>query len=539
MLAARGRLDEAIAALHRAAEIEPDSADARYNLGNALMRTGGRDAALEAFRGVVERHPGHAPAHNNAAVCLLERDEPEPAVRHLRAAIEADPGFADAHANLAKALSTLGRLDEAERHCVRALSLVPDLATALVCHGNIHHARDTLDAAIDCYRRAADADPGYGAAFNNLGNVLAARGRHDEALTALRRAAEIEPDPADALSNLGEVLKAMGRLDEAIAAYDQALAAAPGHREARLRRALCRLLMGRFTDGWPDYLARDSMAARAEGFDRALLPADLSGRRCLVEREQGLGDEIFFLRYVPALRARGAYVAYRPDPRLADMLRRAGLADEIDEDETRAPGWDDRIAVADLAFVLGPDDESTPPSISLEPLASHAADIARRLAEFGPPPYLGLTWRAGTSRRVGRLFKNAPLDRLATALGVAPGTMIALQRAPEPGELDRLAAALGRPVHDLTALNDDLEAMLALVAALDDYVAVSNTNVHLRAAVGRASRVLVPNPPEFRWMAEGRESLWFPGTTVYRQETDQDWTLALADLARDLRAAAG
>ena len=137
------------------------------------------------------------------------------------------------------------------------------------------------------------------------------------------------------------------------------------------------------------------------------------------------------------------------------------------------------------------------------------------------------------------MFKNAPLDRLATALGAAPGTMIALQRAPEPGELDRLAAALGRPVHDLTALNDDLEAMLALVAALDDYVAVSNTNVHLRAAVGRASRVLVPNPPEFRWMAEGRESLWFPGTTVYRQETDQDWTLALADLASDLRAAAG
>ena len=137
------------------------------------------------------------------------------------------------------------------------------------------------------------------------------------------------------------------------------------------------------------------------------------------------------------------------------------------------------------------------------------------------------------------LFKNAPLDRIAAVFHGVPGTIVALQRAPEPGELDRLAAALGRPAHDLTALNDDLEAMLALVAALDDYVAVSNTNIHLRATIGRTSRVLVPNPPEFRWMAEGRESPWFPGTTVYRQETDQDWTLALADLARDLRAAAG
>jgi hypothetical protein len=125
---------------------------------------------------------------------------------------------------------------------------------------------------------------------------------------------------------------------------------------------------------------------------------------------------------------------------------------------------------------------------------------------------------------------------LARALRRAPGTIVALQRLPDDDEIDRLTAALGRPVHDLTALNTDLEAMLALMGALDDYVCVSNTNLHLRAAVGRTSRVLVPNPPEFRWMVAGAESPWFPGTVLYRQGIDADWSQALDDLAGDLGA---
>jgi len=92
-------------------------------------------------------------------------------------------------------------------------------------------------------------------------------------------------------------------------------------------------------------------------------------------------------------------------------------------------------------------------------------------------------------------------------------------------------------VHDFTALNEDLEDMLALLSFMDEYVTVSNTNVHLRAATGRNSRVLVPNPPEYRWMAEGEESPWFPGCKLYRQKVDGAWEEALAALARDHKEA--
>ena len=85
-----------------------------------------------------------------------------------------------------------------------------------------------------------------------------------------------------------------------------------------------------------------------------------------------------------------------------------------------------------------------------------------------------------------------------------------------------------------TIVRFTVHSLIALVALLDDYVTVSNTNVHLRAATAKSSRVLVPRPAEFRWMTEGSTSPWFPECPVYRQESNGAWDAAFARLASDL-----
>ncbi len=106
-----------------------------------------------------------------------------------------------------------------------------------------------------------------------------------------------------------------------------------------------------------------------------------------------------------------------------------------------------------------------------------------------------------------------------------------------PGECERLAAAIAAPVHDVSAVNDRLEDALAWLALLDEYVGVSNTNTHLRACAGRDSRVLVAWPPEWRWPRDAQRSPWYPGTALYRQSRDGDWSGALGCLRADLLSA--
>ena len=135
--------------------------------------------------------------------------------------------------------------------------------------------------------------------------------------------------------------------------------------------------------------------------------------------------------------------------------------------------------------------------------------------------------------------KEVPLQRLGPAVRDVKGTLLALQRHPRPDEIDTLSALARRPAHDLTALNEDLEAMLALLALIEEYVGVSNTNFHLRAGVSRSARVLVPRPTEWRWLLAGDESPWFPGFRIYRQAADGDWDAVLERLGRDLSARYG
>jgi len=93
---------------------------------------------------------------------------------------------------------------------------------------------------------------------------------------------------------------------------------------------------------------------------------------------------------------------------------------------------------------------------------------------------------------------------------------------------------LGPRLLDLSDLNDDLEGMLALLGLIDEYICVSNTNTHLRAGRGRACRVLVPMPPDYRWMESGDESPWFPGLSLYRESVTEGWAPAFGTLSRDL-----
>jgi hypothetical protein len=131
---------------------------------------------------------------------------------------------------------------------------------------------------------------------------------------------------------------------------------------------------------------------------------------------------------------------------------------------------------------------------------------------------------------MGIMRKEVPLAGFAAAVRNWPGTLVALQRQPLADELGELARLCGRAIADFTADNDSLEDMLAIVSELDEYVAVSNTNVHLRAAVGLSTLVLVPSPPDWRWMASGERAPWFPDCPLFRQQSDASWDAALTAL---------
>ena len=156
-------------------------------------------------------------------------------------------------------------------------------------------------------RQSLRLAPTYAPAHNNLAIALWRDGRFADAEAAYREALRLRPDFAEAFNNLGNVLRDLGRFDEALDSFDQALRVKPDYPDAHWNRALAWLQMVRCAEGWADYECRWK---RKEFFRPPFHPplwdgAPRHGRTILVHAEQGLGDTLQFIRYVPLVKQRG------------------------------------------------------------------------------------------------------------------------------------------------------------------------------------------------------------------------------------------
>ncbi len=549
-LALQGRLAEAEHQLRGVVQRHARFALGWFNLGNTVRDQGRMQEALECFQRTVELDSALPDAWNNLGHVLHQLERFAEAEQCFREHLARQPDSAAGYANLASVLTDSGRFSEAEAVCRHGIARSPGAAE-----------RPKLQRM--------------------LGAALAHQGKLKAMLEADRAAAVLAPADARAQWSYGYALVHTGREDEGFEKLEQALKLDPDAKELRGAAAGLYLARGDLRAGWAAYESRLARGLLAEKFPElrlvAAMPGDWSGRTICLMREQGLGDNLFFLRYAQALKSRGARITCLSNQKIASLLGRVPALDEVLPQEEPPPDADLVALVGSLPYLLGQFGSAPyrpafasaqraagatlpprlgyarllrifhpelPPPLALPPLPDRLDEIKRRLDQAGPPPYIGITWRAGTPPAEQRgtvwvLHKNAPLEGLGACLRGLNGTLLSLQRHPRPGETEQVALRAGRPVHDFNALNEDLESMLALLALLDDYVGVSNTNMHLRAGAGRPARVLVPRPVEWRWMAAGDTSPWFPGFRLYRQRTDGDWGEAFEQLRKDLAAAHG
>jgi tetratricopeptide (TPR) repeat protein len=563
------RYEESREIYRKASRIDPRNPHFPLGVATTLAIEGKFADAERLLRTLASRFPDAAPVWFNLGNALRDQQRPEEAADCYRRVLKLEPQAVDARNNLGSALHALLRFEEAEREYRECVSLAPDyliargnLASVLIDQGRFREAETACRALIE-------AAPETALAHTMLGSALGHQGRLLEALECHRAAAKLAPDDVKAAATLAGSLCDLGQFDEGLCRLAATLAADPASTSARQMLGTALLARGSLAEGWMEYGYRPALGRLREKYATLdlgrTMPADLTGKHVCVLREQGLGDELFFLRYVRSVAARGARITYRASDKIKSLIERIAGIDRVIDESTPLPDADAAILVGDLphACSMLPASPLTaltyepapglrgfssriavywppvPPSVVIAPLQDRLAAMRARLSAAGDPPYIALTWRAGTApdkqlTASWLLHKEIPVPALADSLREVPGTVIALQRNPGPGECDALGAALGRQAHDFTEINEDLEDMLALLALIDEYIGVSNTNVHLRAAVGRSARVLVPCPPEWRWMHGRKYSAWFPAFPTYRQSPQGDWSAALALLRADL-----
>ncbi len=532
--AMQGKLDAAIVTFSRAIDAEPSDALGYYNLGYAYERSRRWDGAIAAYQKAIAIRPQYPQALNNLTHVLRQAGRTAEAIEAGQKAIALQPNFFEAHLNLGNALLQQGMAGQAVAIYQQAIALRPASPEAYNNLANALNQAGQTDEAIEDYKRAVALRPDFAGALTNLANLLQERGDFDGALASLNRALALQPGNASIYNSIGSTLGSQGRLDESIDALRRAIELRPDYHEARLNLAHAYLAQGDFANGLPLYESRARVGAPIDLRSPAPLwdGQDLQGQRILLQTEQGLGDIIQFVRYVPMVREKGGKPVMRVPKSLIELLRGQCEIEQVAGIDEPAPSADVQYPLLSLANLFQTRLETIPAKVPY--LSADPTLVEEFRNRIDPHSFnIGLNWagKAVPDRR-----RSFPLSALAPLAEIEGVRFHSLQKGPQVTEVFR--PPFGMELSNLLAEFEDFAHTAALMANMDLIITCDTSVAHLAGAMGLQTWILLPFAADWRWLRNRSDSPWYPTVKLFRQPKTGDWTSVIAEVSDAMRSIA-
>jgi len=352
---------------------------ANINLGVCLLMTGSIPEASRILHRLHERHPNDEKLLDLCAKAYFHLQRFDIAIQFWRLLAKARPGKFEVWCNLALAASSSGKDIDALAYAFKALEIEP---TNPVAHNNLGGALQTLlrdEEALQCYQTALELDPQNTDAISNLAITFQRQGRHEEALRYFERCKE---------------LGLSGSVQNADLTY---------------KASFSLLSLGRFVEGWEAHefgfavLSNSGRNPKRKFLAKQWAGENLEGKRILVWREQGLGDELFLYSMLPDLQTTGAKIVIESDTRLVGLLSRSFSDAEVRPQSFNSLSGESTVEDYDFHSPLGSlarflrrsiDDFHKSRRGYLVPDPNLVEIFGRRLKHFTGLK-IGISWRTG------------------------------------------------------------------------------------------------------------------------------------------------
>lgn len=521
----------------------PVSVDQMFADAVSHHMAGRDDKAEQLYLSILAVPPIQAETSYNLGLLYQTKGRFAEAVAAYRNATLMRQDHVDAYCNMATALQDLGLKDDAIALYHKAIAIRPDYAMAYCNMGVALKERDQSLTAVDAYERAIILRPDYDWAFANLSAVLLDLDRLEEAITACRAALAINQKLPMAHFNLGAIFKAQNRLPESEASFRDAIALNPDFVEAHFTFGQVLLHQQKFAEGWAEYDWRWRLPTyrwlkniHGDFTQPAWQGEDIRGKTLLVYAEQGLGDALQYVRYIPhVIATTGAKVILAVHPPLLRLFGQIAGATLIALDHVPLPPFDLHCPLLTLPRLLGTTSQTIPAQIPY--LHAEPADIARWQARLAAPAghkKVGIVW-AGNPDQTGDRLRSPRLEAVLPLFDVPGITFFALQLGAGRNDLDQFP--LPANVIDLGPEITDFSDSAAIMSGLDVMISSCTAPLHLAAALGVRTWGMIPFAPHFLWQNDRSDSPWYPTLTLYRQaELGKDWSNVMEQIAADLKA---
>ncbi len=390
----------------------------------------------------------------------------------------------------------------------------------------------------ESYRRLLDRRTDGAQGYNDLAIAMTQVRQWNWAETCFNRAITIQPDNPHFHNNRGRLLRDLGRTPEALPCYREALRLQPEYANAHWNLALALLALGKYPEGWQHFAWRDRADLDAILDTQRQAPDNwqgesFAGKRLLIRYEQGMGDNIQLMRYVPLVKARGGTVLVETVPALERLF---ASMPEIDERVRTAPEgkpttpFDCYVFAFDLPRIFSTELDTIPlrsPYLAApKPLrASWQQRLGSRKTR------IGMVW-AGSPRHANDRNRSCDFSHFAELSNRIDAECFSLQKGPAAAALQQ---SRDHRINDLDPCLSDFADTAAVIENLDLVIAVDTAVLHLAGALGKTAWGLLPYVADWRWLLNRSDCPWYPSLRLFRQESPGDWDGVLARVHDQLK----
>ena len=539
-----GRYGEAQAWVDRAIAAAPAYGAAYVEAARLAIQRGELDRALGLFAHAHRLTPDAVDWFAEWGAVAQQRQRTDIGAEVAKLWCEAQPAAADAWFLLGLVHQNVGAYDAALAAYQRAMALDADVPMLRNNLAALHSSRGELAQALKLGREAIHIEPTNHFAWTNLANTWLQLREPANALLAARRATTLAPAYGLALLALSNAARESQLWDEAFEAIVRAAQVSGADPQIQFSVAMLQLMRGDFQNGWINFEARwqgSPELRHSPAFcpERRWRGEPLTGKTLLIWGEQGHGDALQFIRFVPMIAKRvreaGGAVVCCTFPPLVALFKRslAGCGVTVlPSDMPELPGFDYQLPLASLPLALGVTLEALPaPASYLSPTPEKVDRWLRQMPADGALK-IGLAWTGSRTHQRNPLRAVSP-ELLARALAGHTGAVFYSLQKDATEDVARMEAA-GLPVIDHTADLHNFDDTAALISNLDLVVTVCTSIAHLAAALGKPTWLLLDVNPHWVWMTERADSPWYPTIRLYRQRAHRDWTAPLAALRADI-----
>lgn len=358
--------------------------------------------------------------------------------------------------------------------------------------GNQHRADHQPELALKCYAAILGEDFNHGAAFNNYGNVLREMGYPARAIPFLHAARDIDPSNVTAEFNL----------------------------------AVAYLLKGDYENGWQYYESRWRYEHMAGVKPKLPKPEwtgeDPKDKTILVIGEQGLGDQIQFLRFTANLQSAGAKIKLVVSPGVKALFPTpAGNIIGIYQPGEDLGEYDYWITMMSIPRVIGLRLETVAHQLQYVAATPEKAQEWSDRLGLKKRMRIGVCWRGRTDSWIHN-HKAMPVEKIAELIRRNPEHQWINLTVDSTEEESQIIIAAGGECYPGTI--KDFADTAGLMHHLDLVISVDTANAHLAGAMGRP--VWIPLNAYgncWRWLLKREDSPWYPSARLYRQPVMGDW----------------